>query len=75
MVMYWWSLPEHRGQCPGLQNLQVNFLITLANCAMPLLRRLSCALALVVFTRAGETGGENEVLRNTAQSQLKRRGC
>jgi len=27
------------------------------------------------IARAGETGRENEVLRSTAQSQLKRRGC
>ena len=27
------------------------------------------------ITRAGESGGENAVLRSTAQSQLKRRGC
>jgi hypothetical protein len=33
--------------------------------------RASCAQ----IARAGETGGENAVLRNTAQSQLKRRGC
>ncbi len=33
--------------------------------------RATCAQ----ITRAGETGGENAVLRNTAQSQLKRRGC
>lgn len=33
--------------------------------------RASCAQ----IARAGETGGENPVLRNTAQSQLKRRGC
>lgn len=33
--------------------------------------RATCAQIL----RAGETGGENEVLRATAQSQLKKRGC
>lgn len=33
--------------------------------------RATCAQ----ITRAGETGGENAVLRSTAQSQLKRRGC
>lgn len=27
------------------------------------------------IARAGETGGENEVLRATAQSQMRRRGC
>ena len=33
--------------------------------------RASCAQ----IARAGETGGDNQVLRNTAQSQLKKRGC
>lgn len=33
--------------------------------------RASCAQ----IARAGETGGDNPVLRSTAQSQLKRRGC
>ena len=33
--------------------------------------RATCAQIM----RAGETGGENAVLRNTAQSQMKRRGC
>ena len=33
--------------------------------------RATCAQ----ITRAGETGGENAVLRSTAQSQLKRWGC
>jgi len=33
--------------------------------------RASCAQ----IARAGETGGENEVLRATADSQLKKRGC
>lgn len=33
--------------------------------------RATCAQ----IARAGETGGENEVLRATAQSQLKKRGC
>jgi hypothetical protein len=33
--------------------------------------RASCAQIAL----AGETGGENEVLRTTAQSQMKRRGC
>jgi hypothetical protein len=33
--------------------------------------RATCAQ----IARAGETGGENAVLRSTAQSQLKRRGC
>jgi hypothetical protein len=33
--------------------------------------RATCAQ----IARAGESGGENEVLRNTAQSQLRRRGC
>jgi hypothetical protein len=33
--------------------------------------RATCAQII----RAGETGGENAVLRSTAQSQLKRRGC
>lgn len=33
--------------------------------------RASCAQ----IARAGETSGGNEVLRNTAQSRLKRRGC
>lgn len=33
--------------------------------------RATCAQ----ITRAGETGDENAVLRSTAQSQLKRRGC
>ena len=33
--------------------------------------RATCAQ----ITRAGETGGENAVLRSTAQSQLRRRGC
>ena len=33
--------------------------------------RASCAQ----IARAGEAGGDNEVLRTTAQSQLRRRGC
>lgn len=33
--------------------------------------RASCAQ----IRRAGETGGDNQVLRNTAAGQLKRRGC
>jgi hypothetical protein len=33
--------------------------------------RATCAQ----IARAGESGGKNEVLRNTAQSQLRRRGC